>query len=509
MKLKNLLLILLALMIVGCASEEDDETIVATSTTPEVSSVSPGDGDASVSVSTSLLMTFSETMSAATLTTNSGEATCTGAVQLSADDFSSCVGLDASVDASDDALSFTAKPSADLSGATTYKLKITTDAQSEAAVALASEYLMSSGFITASGPALSSSVPADGATGVTDATLTMTFDKELDSSTVTGNTTDTTCSGSFQVSFDSFATCLKFTAQPTLSSDKKTVTLPINGDDVSSTNGAMKATTALKATNGSPLAADKTVTFTVVVNDNSGSSTTTTYKALDFDGSTEYLANSTAKTFGLANTYSIAMWMKIRSFPGNTQYMLSLSPFYEANSINMAVNSSGQLVVYLYDQASGSTFKQYTSSIPLTLDAKSHVALTWNGTNLLLYVNGNHDSAATATVDMTVSPQTDANKTLRLGADFYDGNLFSGQIHSVGMWSSVLGAAEITTLYNAGVPSPDLLNNTGDYASNGSLKHWFRLGFNNSVSVDENGSPTTAVGLDGGTNITTADILDF
>ena len=97
---------------------------------PRVSTTSPVDSDTNIAVDTDIVMTFSRAMNTSTLTTNINDTTCSGSIQLSADGFSSCIRMSASPTATNNDQTFTVSPFADLSNATPYTLKVTTDASS-------------------------------------------------------------------------------------------------------------------------------------------------------------------------------------------------------------------------------------------------------------------------------------------------------------------------------------------------------------------------------------------
>ena len=132
---------------------------------------------------------------------------------------------------SDSNKTFTLDPASNLSYNTTYKLKVTTDAKDSAGNALASDYTHSTGFTTSStpdttAPTVSSSNPADSDTSVAvNSTIAVTFSEAMDTTTVTTNTSNTTCSGSLQVSSDSFSTCVQMVSSPLASNSNKTFTV--------------------------------------------------------------------------------------------------------------------------------------------------------------------------------------------------------------------------------------------------------------------------------------------
>ena len=98
-----------------------DDTI-----SPIISSISPVDNSSDVANDTTIAVTFNEKISTSTATTNLSDTTCSGSFQLSSDNFSSCIKMSAAPSVSNDGKTFTITPSDNLSGRTTYKLKLTT-----------------------------------------------------------------------------------------------------------------------------------------------------------------------------------------------------------------------------------------------------------------------------------------------------------------------------------------------------------------------------------------------
>ena len=121
--------------------------LIPESTPPEILSVSPTDNSTFNSPATTISVTFSETISTSSITTNTNDTTCSGSFQLSSDNFSTCIQMSAAPTASDNDSTFTATPAANLSGGTTHKLRITTSAQDNSSNSLSSTYT-TNGFTT-------------------------------------------------------------------------------------------------------------------------------------------------------------------------------------------------------------------------------------------------------------------------------------------------------------------------------------------------------------------------
>ena len=146
-------LVLTALFLVTCSESSeygdasDYEKLGAVDTiSPIITSISPTDNSSDVAVATTIAVTFNEEISTGTVTTNTSDTTCSGSFQLSSDNFSSCIKMSAAPSVSNDDKTFTINPADNLSGRTTYKLKLTTSVKDVSGVAL--ETYTTNGFIT-------------------------------------------------------------------------------------------------------------------------------------------------------------------------------------------------------------------------------------------------------------------------------------------------------------------------------------------------------------------------
>ena len=103
-------------------------------------------------------------------------------------------------------------------------------------------------------PTVSSISPTDNQSGVsiTDNIL-VTFSETMNTTTVTTNTSDTSCSGTLQVSSDSFSTCVKMSSSPSVSNSYKTFTVSSSDNLSYSTTYKIRVTTGVKDTSGNTL----------------------------------------------------------------------------------------------------------------------------------------------------------------------------------------------------------------------------------------------------------------
>ena len=95
-------------------------------------------------------------------------------------------------------------------------------------------------------PTVSSESPTDNSTYNSVATTAVvTFSENMETGSVTTNTSDTTCSGSFQLSSDNFTTCIKMSAAPVASDNDTTFTITPASSLSAATTFKVKITTSV------------------------------------------------------------------------------------------------------------------------------------------------------------------------------------------------------------------------------------------------------------------------
>jgi len=242
-------------------------TTTTSSSTPTISSISPADGDTSVAVSKNITVTFSEAMDTSTITAPTST-TCSGSIQVSSDSFSTCVKMGTNIVAGTAKKIFTVSPSADLSGSTTYKVKVTTDAKSSAGVALASDTTQTTGFTTVStsdttAPTVSSVTPVSSVSATTTSVV-VTFSEAMSTSSITADQYGT-CTGTVYLQNTSSGSCITMSSTVTASSSDTVFTFTLSGSMSSGTSYKVVVGTAAKDTTGNALAsAYSGTTFTTL-----------------------------------------------------------------------------------------------------------------------------------------------------------------------------------------------------------------------------------------------------
>ena len=83
----------------------------------------------------------------------------------------------------------------------------------------------------------------------------------------------------------------------------------------------------------------------------------------------------------------------------------------------------------------------------------AHGVVTFDGSNVRLYVNG----IQVASTSTTSVPETKVNQPLRIGANSLSiTDIFKGDIDEVGVWNKALSSSEIAKIMNNGIFAVDV-----------------------------------------------------
>jgi hypothetical protein len=402
-------------------------------------------------------VTFSEAMDTTYVTTNTDNTSCYGTLGVSSDNFSSCVQMSSAPASSNYNMTFTLNPSDNLTGETTYKIRVTTVAKDAAGNALSSQYESSSGVTPADliAPTVSSISPTDNQSSVSVSdNISLIFSEIMDNSSITTNTDNTSCYGSFQVSSDNFSTCVQMSSSPSISNSAKTFTFDPS-DNLSYDNKYnIKLTTDTKDENGVSLESSYETSFNTF--DNSlvayypfngnakdltsngrdftvyGDTTLTDGKdnssnsAYSFDGTGDYLETANIPSF---DNYTISLWAKPAS-----------SGTYEA--MFSSYNDSGRGFQIDLDGSNFHIRKSSGDNIVLStaqLDVWTFIAFTYDGTNSIGYINSVSDNESTG--------GTTEFNLFRIGRNRNGGTYFTGAIDELRIYNRALTASEISSRF--------------------------------------------------------------
>ena len=439
---------------------------------PSVSLVTTtADNQSSVSITDNITVTFSEAMEPSYITTSTSDTYCAGTIRVSSDNFSSCVKMSSSPESSNSNRTFTLDPYDNLTVGTTYKTRVTTGVKDTAGNSMSSQYETSSGFTPAdlTAPTVTSvSTTADNQSSVsiTD-NITVTFSEAMDSTSVTTNTGNTSCSGTLGVSSDNFSSCVQMYSFPARSNDNMTFTIDPSDNLTGGTTYLTRVTTGVKDSAGNTLSSQYVTS----------SGFTTADYALNFDGTNDYVSIPN-DPFSNNNTFTIQAWLKLEAV-GDGTYDGFLGMQLNGRKPSLWVSAGGDLH---YDSYKGSQrFYGYISDGSnkfFTASEWVHVGWTNDGSNYKFYKNGNLVATVTA-------PDT-FNALDNIGYQIGKvDNYFKGQIDEVAIWDVALSAADVTALYNSGIGLKASVD-TGNYDKSGDLVGYWQFNEGTGSALTDN-----------------------
>ncbi len=173
----------------------------------------------------------------------------------------------------------------------------------------------------------------------------------------------------------------------------------------------------------------------------------TSTKSMEFDGTDDYLQLS--EPFSHTN-HTICAWVNSDDF-SSTQTIFD-SRDANGDGIFITIETTGKIRYKI-------NFSQNDSATILNINKWNNIVCSYNGTNLLIYINGILDNSVTSVTTVSTSTDSTIGKT-----SYTSGSYFDGKITEVGAYNRALTSLEVASLYNQGMPT-NLLVNRNNYQS--------------------------------------------
>lgn len=211
--------------------------------------------------------------------------------------------------------------------------------------------------------------------------------------------------------------------------------------------------------------------------------------AVELDGSTEYLANTSFAALGLADVWTVDAWVLVSgdgSGAGGEGVVFACDSDDGGKNrilIQFEGSTAGIPNRWIGQVSDGTPSFQAVASGVTDADIGlwQYVALTKNGGTIKLYING----VLRGTTAASVPTQTDVARQVAIGVSQLTsrGQKFNGRILCVRAWDVDLGASAIRSLWCSGMKDVDPRREFGSYTQNESLKHWWHVGPLGAVGV--------------------------
>ena len=225
--------------------------------------------------------------------------------------------------------------------------------------------------------------------------------------------------------------------------------------------------------------------------------------ALDFDtASVDYIQinNGSSLTNGFSEL-TVSIWANFASVPTNRVLGLASKDNTNERSFDLRYIQNTGVNFLVSTDGVNSAATTYYPKASISAGQWYHFVGVYDGSNVLLYVNGAPIGSPTA---LTGSLQNTTSEFFIGKRGFGTTNTgFDGKLSNVAVFNTGLSQSQVTELYSEGIPQ-NLLN----HSAASSLVSWWQLGSNSSFNtnwtvLDEKGSNNgTSV------NMTEADIVD-
>ena len=375
-------------------------------TAPTVSAVSPTDNSTSVAVNSTVALTFSEKISTSTISTNTSDTSCSGSLQLSSDNFTSCVKMSAAPTASNDNQTFTATPADNLSTSTSYKLQATTTVKDPAGNALAAAYT-TNGFTTASTSSSSSSgsgtiqgsvISYSGSSALSGVGVSYALSGTTVDNTTTDSSGDFTKSslatGTYTLSYSNSG-YVDETQSATLSTDNQTLTVA----KLKMLSTSCASTGTVSGTITDAVSSDNVSGVAISIRRGLSTTSGTVYNTATTNGSGVYSISSVARGWYTLQT-------SISGYSDSTSHVVSCGDVSSQDSSISTTLASGAMRIVL-SWPTGSTAIDLDSHLQIPDNASSNKHIYYPTANKTFYYATNTNTCGSCS-----SSQLSDNVTL-------------------------------------------------------------------------------------------------
>lgn len=235
-----------------------------------------------------------------------------------------------------------------------------------------------------------------------------------------------------------------------------------------------------------------------------------------FPGSNNYVQISNHSSQAISQNITLASWVKVEAF-GNWDGVITKGINNSPYALQLWGNGSIRFTANWGGPTGYSGSGSWNSSGTLGVNSWHHIAVSYDGSNITFFIDGNIDSQ----VNKPGLVFGNNSESLILGADFPGGNeYFDGNMDEVAIWNEALSATEINALYNFG-SELDATENSGAYLSESNLVGYWQMnegtgttvtdgsGNNNSGSLIGNISWANSLIAEGSSMALWDDIDDF
>ncbi|WP_299761769.1 LamG-like jellyroll fold domain-containing protein [uncultured Pontibacter sp.] len=165
--------------------------------------------------------------------------------------------------------------------------------------------------------------------------------------------------------------------------------------------------------------------------------------ALQLNGSNQYAAAPDTESLDITETITLSAWIKPQKT--GTQYIIKKAVNNSIDGYELGLSSSGSVFFRINQASSGNTYRLNSSTdYPSNGTTWMHVAATYDGSVLKLYLNGAENASQTLSSPQTIAINTQA---VHIGAQDNGTYKFRGAIDDARIYNNALSASEVSALY--------------------------------------------------------------
>ncbi len=168
-------------------------------------------------------------------------------------------------------------------------------------------------------------------------------------------------------------------------------------------------------------------------------------QSFSFDGTNSYVEVPNNWDLNPTNGVTVECWMYQTDLQWQNLPLISKDNAFGGRQYLLTVSSLGKFRAHI---GTTNTFSYFDSATSVLLNTWYHVAMTYNQSNLTLYVNGAVDAYTNVTGSIITSTEP-----LRIGGSdsgFWGNYKFAGVIDEATVYNRALSATEISAIYAAG-----------------------------------------------------------
>ena len=167
--------------------------------------------------------------------------------------------------------------------------------------------------------------------------------------------------------------------------------------------------------------------------------------ALNLDGTGDYALVPDDASLDITSNITLAAWVK----PGKlgTQYLVKKATMNGIGGYELSLSDPGKAFVRFNQIPSGNTYRlDSLTSYPTTGNIWMHLAATYDGSYIRIYVNGVQDNISILISGLSIATNS---LDLGIGADSIGGTPFQGQMDDVRVYNRALSLEDIQDLVGA------------------------------------------------------------